>query len=190
MKTSFQLGNSANSTAVRTTLLHWCSSSETLERIRPVSAGNGTSADGDRMQVDSLRKGKGKGKGKHQYQKGIRTNINTSNTMTNTSNTDINTCKEMDIGRRTGGDHVEELTTIQPVTTAAHRKARVARKAKGKANTWTLCKRISLMKQLQPCRILRKIRVFLENSRALHVEPWIMGVTINSVSTTFDRIPQ
>ena len=58
---------------------------ETLERIRPRKSGNGTSADDDRMQVDSPKKGKRKGKGKKTNQRGKRT--------TNTSSTDINTCK-------------------------------------------------------------------------------------------------
>ena len=46
----------------------WCSPRcsgvtplETLERIQPRHHGNGTSADDDRMQVDSLKKGKREG---------------------------------------------------------------------------------------------------------------------------------
>ena len=87
------------------------------------------------------------------------------------------------IGRKTAGDQVEERTTNPPAT-ATRRKARATRKAKGKANTWTLWKRISLLKQLQPCRVLHKHRVQLEHSRA--IQSWNRGswcVTINSVST-------
>ena len=62
------------------------------------------------MQVDSLKKGKVKGKGKHQNQKGNRT--------TSTTSTRARTVAELDIGRRTAGDQVEERTTIPPVTTA------------------------------------------------------------------------
>ena len=50
LRNSLQLGTYANSTALRAALLQWCCSS-----------GNGTSADDDRMQVDSLKKGKRKG---------------------------------------------------------------------------------------------------------------------------------
>ena len=40
--------------------------------------------------------------------------------------------------RKTAGDQVEERTTMPPEITATRRKARVTRKAKGKANTWTV----------------------------------------------------
>ena len=43
---------------------------------------------------------------------------------------------ELDIGRKTAGDQVEEPATIPPVTTATHRQARTTRKAKAKANKW------------------------------------------------------
>ena len=56
---------------------------------------------------------------------------------------------------------------------ATRRKARVTRKAKETAITWTLWKRISLQKQLQPCRILHKHRVQVENSRA--IQSWNRG---------------
>ena len=79
------------------------------------------------------------------------------------------TVAELDSGRKTAGDLVEERTTSPPVT-ATRRKARVTRKAKGKANTWRLWKRISL---LQACRILHKHRVQLENSHA--VQTWNRG---------------
>ena len=72
---------------------------------------------------------------------------------------------------------METRTTSPPVTTATRRKREESQeKQKGKANTWTLWKRISLLRQPQPCRVLHKHRV-------QNVEPWIMGVTINSVST-------
>ena len=53
-----------------------------------MTAGNVTSADDDRMEVDSLKKGKEKVKGKPHNQKG-----NRPTSTTNTSSTDINTCK-------------------------------------------------------------------------------------------------
>ena len=62
---SLQLGTYANSAALRTALLHWCYSSRNFGANPTVSAGNGTSADDDRVQVDSLKKAKGEGKGEH-----------------------------------------------------------------------------------------------------------------------------
>ena len=85
LRNSLQLGAYANSTALRAALLQWCYSSRNFGANPTASSGNGTSADDDRMQVDSLKKGKRKGKGKNQHQRGNRT--------TNTSSTDINTCK-------------------------------------------------------------------------------------------------
>ena len=77
------------------------------------------------------------------------------------------------IGRKTAGIPVEERMTIPPTEIMA--KARVKTQVKGKANTWTLSKQnnFSLLKQLQPCRILRKTRVLLENSRAF--QAWTRG---------------
>ena len=60
---SLQLGTYANSARLRTVLLHLRYSSRNLGANPTVSAGSGSSADDDRMQVDSLKKGKGKGKG-------------------------------------------------------------------------------------------------------------------------------
>ena len=156
----------ANSAALRTALLQWCYSSRNFGANPTVSSGNGTGADDDNwMQVDSLKKGKGKGKGKHLNQKGNRTN-NTGNT----SNTDINHCKNCG----TTGHWAKDCSTkIPPVTTATHRKARTTRKAKAKANKWRLWKRISHLKQPQPCRILHKHRIQLENSRA--IQTWNRG---------------
>ena len=51
----------------------WCYFSRNFGANPTVSAGHGTSADDDRMQADSLKKGQEKGKGKHQNQKGNRT---------------------------------------------------------------------------------------------------------------------
>ena len=89
------------------------------------------------------------------------------------TSTRARTVAELDIGRRTAGDPEEERMTIPPVTTATRRKARVTRKAKGKANAWTLWKRISLLKKPQPCRILHRRRVQLENCRA--IQTWNRG---------------
>ena len=77
------------------------------------------------------------------------------------------TVAELNSERKTAGDQVEELATIPPVTTATHRKTRTTRKAKAKANKWTSWKRISPVKQPQPCRILHRHRARLELSRAI-----------------------
>ena len=87
-RNSLQLGTCANSAALRTAVLQWCFSFRNFGANPTVSAGNGTGADDDGMQVDSLKKGKEKGTGKPHTQKGIRTT-----STTNTSSTDINTCK-------------------------------------------------------------------------------------------------
>ena len=157
LRSSLQLGTDANSAALRTALLQRCYSSRNFGANPTVSARNGTSADDDRMQVDSLKEGKGKGKGKHEIQK--ETRIPARPTRALQTSTRARTLAELDIGRRTAGDQVEERTTIPPVTTATRREARVTRKATGKANTWTLWKRISLLKQPQPCRVPHKYRV-------------------------------
>ena len=88
LRNSLQLGTYANSAALRTALLQWCYSSRNFGAKPTVSAGNGTSADDNRMQVDSLKKSKRKGKGKNEHQRRNRTT-----STTNTSSTDINTCK-------------------------------------------------------------------------------------------------
>ena len=141
---SLQLGTYANSAALRTASLQWCYSSRTFRANPTVSAGNGMSADDDRLQVDSLKRGKVKGKSKHHNQKRNRTT-----STTNTSSTVDNTCKNCG---RTG----HWAKDCWRPTTATRIKARVTTKANGKANTWTLWKRPNLLKQLQPCRILHK----------------------------------
>ena len=88
LRDNLWLGTYANSTALRAVLLQWCCSSRNFGANPTASSGNGTSADDDRMQLDSPKKGKRKGKGKHQNQKGNRTTSTTS-----TSSTDINTCR-------------------------------------------------------------------------------------------------
>ena len=69
LRISLQLGTYVNSTALRAALLQWCYSSRNSGANPPASSGNGTSADDDRMQVDSLKKGKRKGKGKTNTQR-------------------------------------------------------------------------------------------------------------------------
>ena len=152
LRNSLQLGTYASSVALRTALLQWCYSSPNFGANLSVSAGNGTTA------VDSLKRGKEKGRGKHQNQKGNRT----TNT-TKTGSTDINTCKNC--GRnghwakdcwRSGGGSYDNSNSNKSNT---QKRQESQKKAREKANTFSLWKRISLLKQPQPCRILHKHRV-------------------------------
>ena len=148
-----------------------------------VSAGNGTSADDDRMEVDSLKKGKVKGKGKHQNQKGNRT----TNT-TNTSSTDINTCKNC--GRtghwakdccRAGGGAYDNSTS----NNCNMQKGKSHKKGKGKSKHVDVVETTQLSETAStvscPSQTPSTIGELSCNS---NVEPWIMGVTNNSVSST------
>ena len=153
------VGTYANSTTLRAALLQWCHSSRNFGANPTVSAENGTGADDDnRMQVDSLKKGKRKGKGKNQHQRGNRTT-----STTNTSSTDINTCKNCGkpghwakVCWNPGGGAYDN-STFRNIG-----KGNSKNTGKGKG-TWTLSKQnnLSFLKQPQPCRILRKIRVLL-----------------------------
>ena len=114
LRNSLQLGTYAKSAALRAALLQWCYSSRNFGANLTVSAGNVTSADDDQMQVDARP---------------------ARPTRALQTSTRARTVAELDTGRRTAGDQVEEHTTIPPVTTATRRKARVTSKAKGKAST-------------------------------------------------------
>ena len=168
--------------AFGTALLQWCDSSQNFGANPTVSAGNGTSADDDPMQVESLKRGKEKGKGKHQNQKGNRTN-NTSNT----SPTDTHTCKNC--GRtghwakdckRPGEGAYDNPTRNNSYT----QKGKNHKKGKGKS------KHVNVVETSQPSEAAstvpypsQKLRTIGELSCNSNVEPRIMGVTINSVSS-------
>ena len=88
LRNSLQLGTYPNSAALRAALLQWCYASRNFGANPTVAAGNVTSADDSRMQVDSLKKGKEKERSKLHNQKG-----NRPTSTANTSSTDINSCK-------------------------------------------------------------------------------------------------
>ena len=56
LRNSVQFGTYANHAALQTALLQWRYSSRNFAANPTVSAGNGTIADDDRMQVDPLKK--------------------------------------------------------------------------------------------------------------------------------------
>ena len=131
------------------------------------------------MQADSLKKGKSKGKGKNQHQRGNRT--------TNTSSTDINTCKNCgkpgpwakDCWNPGGGAY----------DYSAYRnsgKGKRKHTGKGKGNHLDVVE----TEEPQPSEIASTVSypsqdpsVVGELSCISSVDPWIMGVTINSVSS-------
>ena len=146
-----------------------------------MSAGNGTIADDDnRMQVDSLKKGQVKGKGKHQNQKENRT--------TSTISTDINTCKNCgrtghwakDCWRPGGSTYDNPTSNHSPQKGKGHSH----KKGKGKG------KHVDGVETNQPSDTASIVSYPSQTPSTIgelscnsKVEPWIMGVTINSVST-------
>ena len=171
LRNSLQLGTYANSTALRAALLQWCYSSRNFGANPTASSGNGTSADDDRMPVGSPRKVRERAKVKTNTREEIARLARPTRALQ--TSTRARTGTNLDIGRKTAGIPVEERSTIPPTVILA--KARVKTQVKGKRNTWTLSKQnnLSLLEQPQPCRILRKIRVLLENSRAF--QAWTRG---------------
>ena len=160
--------------------LQWCYFSRNFGANPTVSSGNGTSADGERMQVDSLNKGKRKGKGKNQHQRGNRT--------TNTSSTDINTWKNCgktgqlakDCWNRGGGAYDNSACR-----NTGKDKSKNTGEGKGKHVD------VVETEQLHPSETASTVSypsqdpsVVRELSCIFSVEPWIMGVALNSVSST------
>ena len=167
LRNSLQLGTHANSTALRAALLHWCYSSRNFGANPTASSGNGTRADDDRKQVDSLKKVKRKGKGKNQHQRGNRT--------TNTSSTDFNTCKNCgkpghwakDCWNPCGGAYDNSA-----YRNTGKGKSKNTGKGKGKHVD------VVESEQLQPSKTASTVSSCISS-----VDPWIMGVTLNSVSS-------
>ena len=170
LRNTLQLCTYANSTALRAALLQWCLS-KTLERIRP------RHLEMERVQMMTgrkltlSRKVRKRVKEKTQHQRGNRTT-----STTNTSSTDINTCKNCgkpghwakDCWNPGGGAY--DNSTYR---STGKNKSKNTSKGEGKHVDVSKQNNFSLLKQLQPRRILRKIRVLLENSRAF--QAWTRG---------------
>ena len=173
LRNSLQLVTYPNSAALRAALLQRCYSSRNVGANPTASSGTETGADADRMQGDSFKKGKRKGKGKNKTNTREEIARPARRTQALQTSTRARTVANLDIERKTAGIPVEERMTFPPTEILA--KARIKTQVKGKANTWTLSKQnnFSLLKQPQPCLILRKIRVLLKNSRAF--QAWIRG---------------
>ena len=173
---SLQLATYANSTPLRAALSQWCYSSRNFGANPTVSAGTGTSADDDRMQVDSLNKGKEKGKGKHQNQKGNRTTSTTT-----AASADINACKNCcgrtghwvkDCWRPSGGTY--DNSTKNNSNT---QKGKSHRKGKGKS------KHVDVVATNQPSETASTVSCPSQTPSTIgelscnsDVEPWITGV--------------
>ena len=99
------------------------------------------------------RKARGRAKANTETRKEIARTTHAARAMQ--TSTRARTVAELDIGRKTAGDQVEEPTTIPPVT-------RTRRQAKA-----------NHLKQLQPCHNLHKHRVQMEISRA--IQTWNRG---------------
>ena len=91
------------------------------------------------------------------------------------TSTRARTVAELDIGRRTAGDQVEEQTT---------QKGKSPKKGKGKS------KHVDVVETSQPSETAPTVSYLSQPSSTLgelscnsNVEPWIIGVTINSVFT-------
>ena len=127
LRNTLQFGTYSSNAAPRAALLQWCYSSRNFGANPTMTAGNVTSADDDRMQVDSLKKGKekGKGKSKSHYEKG-----HCPTSMTNTSSADINTCKKCgrhghwakDCWNPSGEEHDNFTSHSNPQKGKGHRK--------------------------------------------------------------------
>ena len=182
LRKSLQFGTYANGTALRAALLQWCYSSRNFGANPTASSGNGTSADDDRMQVDSLKKGKKKGNGKNPTPERNRTT-----STTNTSSTGINTCKNCgrtgywakDCWRLGGGAYYNSTNR-----NTGKGKSKHTGKGKGKQVD------VVETEQHQPSETALTVSypsltqsVVGEFSCMSSVDPWIMGVTINSVSS-------
>ena len=145
-----------------------------------VSAGNETSADDDRMQVDSLKKGKGKIE--HQTRNEVARPARPTRALQ--TSTRARTVAEFGHWRRTAGDQEEERTTIPQVTTSNTQKGKGHKKGTGKS------KHVDVVETNQPLETASAVAYASQTPSTVgdlscnsNVEPWIMGVTINSVST-------
>ena len=148
--------------------------------ILTVSAGNGTGADDDNTDASRLfqETSKGRAKANTKTRKEIaRTTLATRAIQTSTRAT---TVAELGIGRKTARDQVDRAYDNSTSNDSYTQNAKNHKKRQRQRQTRrTLWKRISHLKQPQPCRILHKHQVRSELSRAtpnLEQKGWVMGV--------------
>ena len=148
LRNSLQLSTYPNSAARRAAY-----SSRNFAANPTVTAGNVTSADGDRMQLDSLKKGQKKGKSKLHHQKGIR-----PTSSANTSSIDINTCKNCGRTRhwvnhcwRPDGGLYDTATSNNNNKNLQKGEGHGHKKGKGKGKHVDVVEKISRLTQLQQC---------------------------------------
>ena len=102
---------------------------ETLERIRPCQLEMERAQMMTRCNSTLSRKARARAKANTTTRKEIARPARPTRALQ--TSTRARTVAELDTGRRTAGDQVEEHTTIPPATTATPRKARVTREAEG-----------------------------------------------------------
>ena len=131
---------------------------------------------------DSLKKRKSKGKGKNQHQRGNRTT-----STTNTSSTDVNTCKDcgkpghwaIDCWNPGGGAH--DNASISAI---GQGKSEHTKKGKGKHVDVVETEQPQLSETASTVSYpSHDPSVIGELSCTSSVDPWTMGVTLNSVSS-------
>ena len=158
---------------------------KTLERIRPCQLEMERAQMMTGCKSTLSRKARGRAKANTTIQKGSRTT-----STTNTSSTDINTCKYC--GRtghwakdcwRPGGAH--DNSTNDNSNTQKGKSHKSHKKRKGKS------KQVDVEETNQPSQIASTVSCPSQTPRTIgelscnsNMEPWITGVTINSVSST------
>ena len=174
LRNSLQLGTYANSTALRAACCSGVTPLETLERIRPrhLEMERVQMMTGCKLTLSSKVRERAK----------VKTNTREEiarparPTRALQTSTRARTVANLNIGKKTAGIWVGERMTIPPTEILA--KARVNTQVMGKANTWTPSETSSNVSYLSqdPSVVGELLCISI-------VDPWIMGVQINSVSS-------
>ena len=158
----------ANSADLRTALLQWCSSRNFraklgMEQVRMMTA---------RCKSTLSRKARGWTKADTKTRKEIARATRAIRTSTR-----ARTVPELDIGRTTAGVQVEEPATIPPVKQQLHTDRQEPRRAKTKANKWTVGTN-------QWSESASTVSYPSQTPSTIGALSWIMGLKVNSVSST------